>query len=60
MQTTDEPVRIPVELEVARVREFKEDGFVQVWGYVGDYEVSVTLSLRDARVQRVRRRQCKR
>lgn len=42
---------IQVDMDVTRYREFKEDGAVQVWGYVGDYEVSVWLSATDPRVQ---------
>ncbi len=34
---------IRVDLEVSRYEEYPEDGMVQVWGYVGDYEVCVWL-----------------
>jgi hypothetical protein len=45
---------IQIELEVNRFEEFPEDGMVQIWGYVGDYEVSVWLPLDDERVRLLR------
>lgn len=39
---------IQVQLEVTRYRAFEEDGLVEVWGYVGDYEVCVHLPLEEA------------
>jgi hypothetical protein len=44
---------IQVEMSVTRYQTFPEDGFAQVWGYVGDYEVAVCLPLTDPRVQRL-------
>lgn len=41
---------IQVEMEVTRYQVYRRDGAVQVWGYVGDYEVSVCLPLTDPRV----------
>jgi hypothetical protein len=41
---------IQVDLEVSRYQEFPEDGMVQIWGHVGDYEVSVWLPVGDERV----------
>jgi hypothetical protein len=40
---------IPVDLHVPRYRVHPEDGLVEVWGYVGDYEVCVHLPLAAAR-----------
>jgi hypothetical protein len=42
---------IQVDMEVTRYKEFKEDGAVQIWGYVGDYEASIWLPMVDQRVQ---------
>lgn len=42
---------ISVDLAVARYRTFPEDGLVEVWGHMGDYEVCVHLPLDDARVR---------
>jgi hypothetical protein len=42
---------IPVDLEVSRYRTFPEDGMVELWGHVGDYEVCVHLPLTDDRVR---------
>jgi hypothetical protein len=40
---------IQVDMSVSRYRAFPEDGLVDVWGHVGDYEVCVHLPLEDAR-----------
>jgi hypothetical protein len=50
-----EPVQILIEMDVTRYQDFPEDGFVQVWGYVGDYEVGVCLPHKDWRVQKILR-----
>jgi len=54
-----EPVAISktirVDLQVTRYQEFPEDGAVQIWGYVGDYEASLWLPINDQRVQRLLR-----
>jgi hypothetical protein len=42
---------IPIDLAVTRYRTFLEDGMVQIWGHVGDYEVCVHLPLDDARLR---------
>ncbi len=39
-----------VEMEVTRYQEYTVDGMVQVWGYVGDYEVSICLEATDPRL----------
>jgi hypothetical protein len=44
-------------MDVTRYRDFPEDGFVQVWGYVGDYEIGVCLPHKDKRVQKLLRRE---
>lgn len=41
---------IQVDLQVTRIQRFPADGFAQIWGYVGDYEVCVSLPLTDPRV----------
>jgi hypothetical protein len=46
---------IQVDLEVSRYQEFKEDAIVQIWGHVGDYEVSVWLPIDDERVRSLRK-----
>jgi hypothetical protein len=38
-------------MQVNRYHEFPEDGLVEVWGHVGDYEVCVHLPLEEARSQ---------
>src|SRR5271166_5579322 len=53
MSTVLEPIRLQVEMEVTRTREFPRDNLVQVWGLVGDYEVSVWMSRDDERVERL-------
>jgi hypothetical protein len=55
MGFTQSNVTIPVEMLVTRYREFPEDGMVEVWGYVGDYEVCVHLPLDDDRTRRLLR-----
>jgi hypothetical protein len=42
---------IPVDLHVTRFRTHVEDGLVEVWGYVGDYEVCVHLPLAEVRAR---------
>jgi len=42
---------IPVDLHVTRYRTHAEDGLVEVWGYVADYEVCVHLPLVEARAR---------
>ena len=44
---------IQVEMHVSRYQTYPEDGGVQVWGHVGDYEVSVCLPIDDPRVRRL-------
>lgn len=53
MKTVREPIPIQVEMEVTRYRESRGDNLVQVWGYVGDYEVSVWLPRDDERLRRI-------
>ena len=43
---------IEIRMNVTRYQEFPEDGAVQIWGFVGDFEVSVWLPKNDRRVQR--------
>ena len=50
MATVQTSATIQVEMEVTRYQVFREDGMVQLWGYVGDYETSVCLPLTDPRV----------
>jgi hypothetical protein len=40
---------IQVDMSVSRFRAFPEDGLVEVWGHVGDYEVCVHLPLEEAK-----------
>ena len=42
---------IQVEMEVSRYRELKDDKLVEVWGWVGDYEVAVCFPANDPRVR---------
>jgi hypothetical protein len=42
---------IQVEMEVGRYREFRDDGMVEVWGWVGDYEVAVCFPVDDPRMR---------
>lgn len=51
MPNVQQPTTIAVEMEVTRFQEFLDDGLAQIWGYVGDYEVSVWISLDDPRVK---------
>lgn len=39
---------IDVPMEVTRTEVHNDSGVVCVWGYVGDYEVMVALSIADA------------
>ncbi len=39
---------IPVDLHVSQYRMYSEDGLVEVWGHVGDYEVCVFLPIAQA------------
>jgi hypothetical protein len=43
---------IPVELSVTQFQIYREDRMIQIWGHVGDYEVSVWLPLDDPRAKR--------
>jgi hypothetical protein len=45
---------IPVDLAVTHYRIHAEDQLVEVWGYVGDYEVCVHLPLEQARSRGLR------
>lgn len=45
------PGTIQVDLEVTSCEVFRADDMVQVWGYVGDYQVCLWLPLDDPRVQ---------
>jgi hypothetical protein len=56
MNVLREPVTITVELEVERYREFRGENGVQVWGFVGDYEVCVCLPKTDERVRKIKAR----
>jgi hypothetical protein len=44
---------VTVDLAVTRYREFPEDGILELWGYVGDYEVCVHLPLDDDRARHI-------
>lgn len=55
MHMTQDPTHILIELDVTAFQEHAEDNVVQVWGYVGDYEVSVWLPRDDERVQKLKR-----
>lgn len=46
-----DPPSIKVDMAVSRCRAFEEDGTVEVWGYVGDYEVCLWLPLDDPQVR---------
>lgn len=41
-------VRVSVDLEVTRHKIHAGDDVVEVWGYVGDYEVMTTMLIREA------------
>ena len=43
MRFVQSSATIQVEMTVTRFRTYPEDGTVEVWGYVGDYEVCVFL-----------------
>jgi hypothetical protein len=51
MNTEPVSATIQVDMEVERFEVFREDGMVQLWGYVGDYQVSVWFPLDDPRVK---------
>jgi hypothetical protein len=51
MDSVQSSAVIQVDMSVSRYRSFPEDGLVEVWGYVGDYEVCVHLPLDAARSQ---------
>jgi hypothetical protein len=55
MNVVHGPMSIPVDLEVSRFREFHSKDLVEVWGYVGDYEVCIYLSKTDKWVQALRK-----
>ena len=55
MPRLQEPIYLQVEFEVFRYTDYPEDKFLQIWGYVGDYEVCISLPYTDRRVQRLRR-----
>ncbi len=55
MPILQEPIQLLVELEVSSYRDFPEERLMQVWGHVGDYEVSIYLPYTDKRVQRLKR-----
>ncbi len=40
-----------INMEITRVRRYSKEKAVQIWGYVGDYEVSVMLPSNDPRAQ---------
>jgi hypothetical protein len=40
-------------MSVERYKEYPDDELVEVWGWVGDYEVCVWLPLNDPRLQRI-------
>lgn len=42
---------IQVDMSVSRYRMFPEDGMVEVWGHVGDYEVCIHLPIHDAQAR---------
>src|SRR5262245_20693747 len=53
MGFTQTNATIPVEMAVTRYREFPEERMLDVWGYVGDYEVCVHLPLDDDRARQL-------
>lgn len=55
MPYLQEPIQLMVELEVSRYEDYPAERFIQIWGHVGDYEVSICLPYTDRRVQRLRR-----
>lgn len=42
-------------MQVTRYQEFPEDGFVQVHGYVGDYEISLCIPRNDKRMKQLKK-----
>jgi len=54
------PPVIKVDMAVSRCQTFGKEPLAQVWGHVGDYEISVWLSLNDATIQRLLQRQNRR
>lgn len=46
-----DPPRILVEMQVTRMQRHTSEKAAQIWGYVGDYEVAITLPSSDGRVQ---------
>jgi hypothetical protein len=42
---------IPVDLVVTRYRVFPEDGMVEAWGHVEDYEVCILLTVDEAKTR---------
>ena len=49
MNSVESAAVIPVNLHVTRYQVYEDDDMVEVWGYVGDYEVCVYLPLAEAR-----------
>jgi hypothetical protein len=49
MASVQSVTSIPVDLTVSRYEEYP-DNMVQVWGHVGDYEVSIWLPANDPRL----------
>ncbi len=45
---------IKVDFEVARYEEYPEDKFISVWGWVGDYQVRISLPYGDKQAKKVR------
>ena len=54
MNVDREPITITVEMEVSRFREFRSGGGVEVWGFVGDYEVCLCLPKNDERIRKLK------
>jgi hypothetical protein len=51
MATREASGVLSVEMEVTRYQEYPDDNMVQVWGYVGDYEIAVYLPASDPRLE---------
>ena len=47
------PAVIKVDMAVSRCQTFGKQPLAQVWGHVGDYEVSIWLPIEDVRVRRL-------
>lgn len=47
----DSPFSLLVRMDVTQHRTFPKENLVQLWGYVGDYEVCLYLPADDGRVQ---------